>query len=112
MYLGEYLETKSGRFPMVGALRGGSSIAEPRLQMGYRSATVAQDSPLDRRGDAIRAYESHYASSAFSNPPAYAGNADTGARVGNVVASFLHRRFFVGDQPSCRFVAACAARSV
>src|SRR5262249_15467661 len=47
MYLADAVETESGVFPMVGALRGRTSIASPRLHIGYRRAVAARDSILD-----------------------------------------------------------------
>ena len=105
MYLAESLETREGRFAMCGVLRGGTSIAQPTLTIGYREFTAARDSLLDRAGDAIRAYEFHYASANLREQPAYEGTGDRGAWQERVLASFAHRRFFPGDSPSCRFVA-------
>ncbi len=112
MYLAERLHTEDGSFAMVGAIAGSTSIARPRLAIGYRDAVAAADSPLDRAGDPIRGYEFHYASAEIAEAtPAYAfaGDARDGAVRGNVVAGFLHRHFLTGCAPIARFVAACAA---
>ena len=113
MYLAERLTTERGTFAMVGALRGATSIAQPRLQIGYRDARASVDTPLDRAGDALRAYEFHYAAAALEEPVgAYeiAGGLRDGAATERVVAGFLHRHFLPGSAPIARFVAACAAK--
>jgi cobyrinic acid a,c-diamide synthase len=112
MYLAETLETENGTFAMAGVLRGATSIAEPKLRIGYREACACADSPLDPNGATFRAYEFHYASAQLAEPTAaYAhGNAvRDGAVRGNVVASFLHRHILPGSASLARFVAACAA---
>ena len=112
MYLAETLVTERGRFAMVGALRGETTIAEPRLHIGYRDVRALADTPLDACGDTFRAYEFHYASAQLMEPiAAYAvGASHEGAVRGNIVASFLHRHFLPGSDAIARFVAACAAK--
>jgi cobyrinic acid a,c-diamide synthase len=110
MYLAERLETASGRFPMAGALRGETSIAQPALHIGYRSATAARDGILDRARDAVRAYEFHYATGTLDEEPAYeCDGIGIGAWRRNVVASFFHRHFLEGDPAIARFLDACRA---
>lgn len=112
MYLAEALQTADGRFAMAGALRGETSIAEPRLHLGYRRATTLADTPLDAAGTAVRGYEFHYASATLGEPTAayaYGGRPD-GASRPNVLAAFLHRHFLPGSPSITRFVAACAAQ--
>lgn len=109
MYLAGELETHDGVFPMCGALRGRTSIAQPRLHIGYRRAQALHDSVCDERGDDLRAYEFHYASEALSEEAAYSlENSRTGAWRPHVLASFLHRHFLAGDAAVGRFVAQCA----
>ena len=109
MYLAEELETGSGTFPMVGALRGRTSIAAPKLHIGYRRASAARNSILDVGGDTFAAYEFHYASGTLDETPAYESDGDHGAWREHVVASFLHRRFFPGDASIRRFVEQCTS---
>ncbi len=112
MYLAERLETESGTFAMVGALRGATSLVAPRLHIGYRAGCAVRDTPLDAAHAAIKGYEFHYAAAALTEPTAaYAFDAGTrdGAVRNNVVAGFLHRHFLPGCAPIARFVAACAA---
>lgn len=108
MYLLDRIETADAAFPMAGALKGSTSMAEPRLHIGYRTARVDCDTPMDFANDLVRAYEFHYASSEVDEAPAYTidGNAQ-GARKHKTVASFLHRHFLPGDAPVERFVQAC-----
>jgi cobyrinic acid a,c-diamide synthase len=108
MYLAEDMETSEGVFPMCGALRGRTSILDPKLRIGYRRAQALHDSVCDRAGDELRAYEFHYANETLSEEPAYAVD---GSRAGawrpQVLASFLHRHFLGGDPAITRFVAQC-----
>jgi cobyrinic acid a,c-diamide synthase len=111
MYLAETLHTADGPRAMVGAIAGATSIAQPRLQLGYRSATVAHRSPLDHAASVVRGYEFHYATAMLaSGSPAYTiGNGTDGAVRNNCVAAFLHRHFLPGDPAIDRFVDAGAA---
>ncbi|HET9393216.1 MAG TPA: cobyrinate a,c-diamide synthase [Candidatus Rubrimentiphilum sp.] len=109
MYLAGELETHDGVFPMCGALRGRTSIAQPRLHIGYRRAQALHDSVCDERGDDLKAYEFHYASESLSEEAAYSlEDSRTGAWRPHVLASFLHRHFLAGDAAVERFVAQCA----
>jgi len=97
MYLTEALVDAEGRaWPMVGALPG-RSVMTPRLTLGYRVAHPAGDSWLLRRGETVRGHEFHY--SVWEGrppdlPPAYHLEGDPsrpeGARLGNLVASYVH----------------------
>jgi len=108
MYLAEEIETADGVFPMCGALRGRTSIAQPRLRIGYRRARALHDSICDSAGDDLRAYEFHYASEALSEEPAYTvEDSRAGAWRPHVLASFLHRHFLAGDPAIERFVGQC-----
>jgi cobyrinic acid a,c-diamide synthase len=111
MYLAQTLHTASGSHEMVGAIGGATSMADPKLHLGYRDATVATGSPLDTVGTQIRAHEFHYATSMLApSAPAYVyATAPEGAVQGNCVASFFHRHFLPGDLAIDRFVAAAAA---
>jgi len=110
MYLAETLHTASGSHAMVGAVAGATSIAEPRLLLGYRLATVVTRSPLDEPGASVRGYEFHYATSLLAPAaPAYAlADGTDGAVRNNCVAAFLHRHFLPGDPAIDRFVTAAA----
>src|SRR5260370_31133437 len=109
MYLAGALEPSEGTFPMCGALRGRTSIARPRLHIGYRRAQALHDSVCDEHGDDLRAYEFHYASEALSEEAAYSLEATrAGAWRPRVLASFLHRHFLPGDASIERFVEQCA----
>ena len=110
MYLAQSLETADDTFAMAGAVGGRTSIAKPKLTIGYRRARTLGDGPLDAAGTPIRGYEYRYASGALESEPAYAfeGGETEGAATENVTASFLHRHFTVGDPAIARFVETCA----
>jgi cobyrinic acid a,c-diamide synthase len=110
MYLAETLHTAAGPRAMVGAVAGATSIAQPTLHLGYRSATVANRSPLDAAGSVVRGYEFHYATPMLApGSPAYTiGDATDGTVRGNCLAAFLHRHFLPGDPAIDRFVGAAA----
>ncbi|MDE2572735.1 MAG: cobyrinate a,c-diamide synthase [bacterium] len=112
MYLAERLKTAGGCFSMVGALRGDTSMIQPRLRIGYRRARALGDTPLDRARDTLRGYEFHYASNHLHESPAYAyeGGGRGGARRENVLAAFMHRHFLPGDRAISRFVEVCRRR--
>ncbi len=108
MYLGRAIEDDAGAHAMAGALDAVTSLREPVLRIGYREATVARDTPLDRTGTTVRGYEFHYASArAPGAAPAYrySGRED-GIASESLCASFLHRRFLPGDAAVARFVRA------
>jgi cobyrinic acid a,c-diamide synthase len=106
MYLASSLETAEGTYPMLGVLRGTTSIASPRLTIGYRALQARCDSILDVAGDLVRGYEFHYAQAAIDEANAYEGGGDRGVWRERLLAGFVHRRFFEGDPTICRFVAA------
>jgi cobyrinic acid a,c-diamide synthase len=110
MYLAETLHTAAGPRAMVGAVAGATSIAHPTLHLGYRSATVANRSPLDAAASVVRGYEFHYATPMLEpGSPAYTiGDATDGTVRGNCLAAFLHRHFLPGDLAIDRFVGAAA----
>lgn len=109
MYLADEIETEGGVFPMCGVLRGRTSIARPKMHIGYRRARALHDSVFDNAGDEIRAYEFHYASESLAEEPAYAiDDVRAGAWRPRALASFLHRHFLAGDPAIERFVERCA----
>ena len=108
MLLARSMETAEGSFPMAGALRIDVSIAKPRLVIGYRDLRSTGKNVLDLSEDRFRGYEFHYAQAESEEDPAYHGGGDAGAVRGNALASFIHRRFFVGDATICRFIERCA----
>ncbi|MDE2482811.1 MAG: cobyrinate a,c-diamide synthase [bacterium] len=108
MYLADRLDTAHGSHAMAGVLRGATTIAQPRLTIGYRDTYASRATILDDAGDRVRGYEFHYATSTLEEPPAYDGPGDRGAVSENVLASFIHRRFFPGDRTIWRFVERCA----
>ncbi len=63
MVLGETLEDADGvTHAMTGLLSHRTSFAKRRMNLGYRQAEIAENSPLGGKGDTIRGHEFHYAS--------------------------------------------------
>lgn len=111
MYLADSLETGDGRYAMCGVVAGTTSMREPRLHIGYRSARSCRDSPLDAQASNVRGYEYHYATAALSlHSPAYTFDNRTpeGRAEDALLASFLHRHFLPGSASIDRFIAHCA----
>jgi cobyrinic acid a,c-diamide synthase len=84
---------------MAGLLPLESSFAAPRLHLGYRRLTLADDCALGPRGAPFRGHEFHYAAGApdvFDAPLFEAEDAagrrlaPMGCRVGTVIGSFAH----------------------
>jgi cobyrinic acid a,c-diamide synthase len=100
MVLGERLTDGDGvTHKMAGLLPVETSFAERRLHLGYRVATLADESPLGEKGTAFRGHEFHYATVVREGPgrplfeAASAAGADLGpcGRVeGSVSGSFIH----------------------
>ena len=62
MVLGEGLEDAEGvAHAMTGLLSHATSFATRKMNLGYRQATIAADSPLGMAGDVLRGHEFHYA---------------------------------------------------
>ena len=100
MVLGETLEDADGvTHAMTGLLSHRTSFAKRRMNLGYRQAEIAENSPLGGKGDTIRGHEFHYASvvSPGTDQP-FATIADgggkpigpTGGRRGGVSGAFFH----------------------
>src|SRR5439155_21471654 len=63
MVLGEGIEDMNGkRHAMAGLLGHATSLAQPKLHLGYREARLLRESPIGRRGSVVRGHEFHYAS--------------------------------------------------
>jgi len=100
MALGRGLVDADGtRHAMAGLLPLETSFAQRRLHLGYRQATLAEDSPLGRAGTTYRGHEFHYATIVEEGPgPSLfrltnaAGHqlAPAGRRSGRVAGSFIH----------------------
>jgi cobyrinic acid a,c-diamide synthase len=100
MVLGETLEDADGEtHAMTGLLSHRTSFAKRRMNLGYRQAEIAENSPLGGKGDTVRGHEFHYASvvSPGTDQP-FATIADgggkpigpTGGRRGLVSGAFFH----------------------
>jgi cobyrinic acid a,c-diamide synthase len=62
MVLGRMLQDANGQpHPMLGLLSHTTSFAQRRLHLGYREATLLQDSALGSTGCILRGHEFHYA---------------------------------------------------
>ena len=100
MVLGETLTDGDGAtHEMAGLLPVQTSFAERRLQLGYRVARLADESPLGERDAAFRGHEFHYATVVHEGPgrplfmTASAAGDDLGPAgriAGSVAGSFIH----------------------
>jgi cobyrinic acid a,c-diamide synthase len=100
MVLGAMLEDASGQqHPMLGLLSHTTSFAKRQLHLGYREATLLEDSALGYAGSTVRGHEFHYARTidpGTDEPLALLSDAagkplgPTGGRRGNVSGSFFH----------------------
>lgn len=117
MYLTEeILDAQNRAHPMVGLLPG-RSVMTRQLILGYRQIRVPADSWLWRAQETMRGHEFHY--STWENhpmdvPPAYEllpnafqkESRYEGARVGSVIASYVHLHFLARPELAHRFVQA------
>ena len=100
MVLGQSLEDSEGRVhPMTGLLGHSTSFAKRKLHLGYRSARLAGDCILGRRGATVRGHEFHYATlTSAGNDDGFAECADaegnslgsSGGCRGRVSGTFFH----------------------
>ncbi len=100
MVLGESLTDRDGvAHAMTGLLPVETSFAERQLHLGYRVATLADESPLGEKGAVFRGHEFHYATVVREGPGRPLFDAKTGAGVdlgpcgrvrGTVSGSFIH----------------------
>ena len=99
MVLGSGLVDAQGtRHAMSGLLGLETSYAKRRMQLGYRRATLLQDSPIGTKGAVIAGHEFHYATilSVDDDPLVTVTNADGdpvpegGSRRGHATGSFFH----------------------
>ena len=116
MYLAEGLVDREGRrHRMAGLIPGWSSLERGRLTLGYREVRARRDSPLARRGDALRGHEFHWSvldRAPVAESAAYDVLGDSrleGYARGHVLASYVHLHF--GSDPALtpRLIEACAA---
>jgi cobyrinic acid a,c-diamide synthase len=101
MVLGEWLTDADGySHRMTGLLPLSTSFADRRLHLGYRCATLLEDTPLGRNGARFRGHEFHYATivreSRAADPLMRITDAAgselgiCGLRRGSVFGSFIH----------------------
>ena len=100
MALGQALEDADGvTHPMVGLLGHVTSYAKRKMNLGYRQARLAADTPLGRAGQSVRGHEFHYSrlvtagddaplAEIFDGQGAALG--PSGARRGRVTGAFFH----------------------
>jgi cobyrinic acid a,c-diamide synthase len=123
MYLTQEIRDAVGNaYPMVGLLPG-ASVMTGRLTLGYRLARSAGASWLLDAGETVRGHEFHYSDwlgRPANLPPAYEllprqGSGTVrpeGARLGSLLASYVHIHFAARPELAERFVRACASISV
>ena len=100
MVLGETMIDADGKdWNMAGLLPLTTSFAKRKLHLGYRAVTLSTDTPLGKKGSALRGHEFHYASITAQGAAEPLGEAtdangtslgEVGQRVGNVTGSFFH----------------------
>ncbi|MET3507253.1 cobyrinate a,c-diamide synthase [Halalkalibacter oceani] len=116
MYLGESLTTTAGEtFPMVGLIPMEVRMQARLAALGYREATLLEDSFLLKRGEHIRGHEFHYSTAAFSRPQKAAyetnglrGSKQEGYQMKQLVAGYTHLHFASAPQLAPNWVEACA----
>ncbi|MFT3973142.1 MAG: cobyrinate a,c-diamide synthase [Amaricoccus sp.] len=100
MVLGRAIEDAGGvTHPMAGLLGHVTSLAQRRMNLGYREARLIADAPIGPAGATVRGHEFHYARVTMPGDDApLAGIADgegrplgpSGARRGHVTGTFFH----------------------
>jgi len=100
MVLGQGIEDASGvRHAMAGLLGHETSFARPKMNLGYREATLLTDAPIGAAGTTVRGHEFHYASTvdpgrdaplATLRDAAGHGLGTAGGQRGRVTGSFFH----------------------
>ncbi len=105
-----YLMSDLEGHPMCGVLAGSARFT-PRLQLGYRDAVAAADSPLHCAGQRVTGHEFHRTTVEFSESeqPAWmmrraAGGVSEGVVRGGVHASYLHTHAAAHPRSLRRFV--------
>jgi cobyrinic acid a,c-diamide synthase len=104
-----YLGTSLDGVPMCGRLDLEARMT-PRLTLGYREAVAASNSPVARRGQAVRGHEFHRTATDPQHGRSAAWHwdgADHGFVAGPVHASYLHTHWAGHPSTARRFVEAC-----
>ncbi|HEY2194591.1 MAG TPA: cobyrinate a,c-diamide synthase [Actinomycetospora sp.] len=112
LYLGRRLDGAA----MCGVLDADAAMG-PRLQLGYRTATAAADSPVAAAGESVTGHEFHrtVTTPRAGSTPAWRWSASgepvtEGFVAGNVHASYLHTHPAGRPEAVARFADACRAR--
>jgi cobyrinic acid a,c-diamide synthase len=100
MVLGQTLtDTEGHEWPMADLLSVKTSFAKRKMTLGYRDATLLNDTPLGKKGAHLRGHEFHYATILDMGPDlpfatvtdAYgSAPAPSGSRRSHVTGSFFH----------------------
>ncbi len=110
MYLSQTLTDFEGQsFSLVGALPLTTRMG-PRLNLGYRTATACQDTPLMPTGQTVRGHEFHRSTqSTDSTQPLYrlSDGRHEGWQLGNLIASYVHLHWGATPELPERFLRAC-----
>ena len=118
MYLTEAIVDLDGRRHALAGLLPGTSIMSGKLTLGYRRVQPAGDCWLLDEGETVHGHEFHYSSwedRPTDVPPAYFLRSATGsdephpegARLENLLASYVHLHFWGKPELARRFVHAC-----
>jgi cobyrinic acid a,c-diamide synthase len=118
MYLTEAIVDLDGRRHAMAGLLPGTSVMTGKLSLGYRRVQPAGNCWLLEKGEAVHGHEFHYSSwegRPVGLPPAYflrpaLGSEEPraeGARLGNLLASYVHLHFWGKPELAQRFVNVC-----
>jgi cobyrinic acid a,c-diamide synthase len=120
MYLTEAIVDLDGRRHAMVGLLPGTSVMSGKLSLGYRRVQPAGVCWLLDQDETVHGHEFHYSTwedRRADLPPAYflrsASGSDNprreGARMGNLLASYVHLHFWGKPELAQRFVRACRA---
>ncbi|MDA8091989.1 MAG: cobyrinate a,c-diamide synthase [Actinomycetota bacterium] len=96
MYLGTYIELKSGRYQMAGVFPYGFALESRPVAHGYTSATVSAKNPFYPKGAVLNGHEFHYSRPVRDGAkgPAFALTMKRGAGIENGKDGLIYNNVF------------------
>lgn len=92
---------------MVGVIPGRAERRERLTRMGYREATLLEDTVIGMRGTTIRGHEFRYSDATVSGRPAFSVEGEpVGVATATLLASYLHLHFGGHPEAAASFVSA------